>query len=299
MSVSVPKRFVRTPENILVALGFPPKREHKAKLKYWRTFKDFPKKERNGFDVEKLLEFMRRHEQEFASTAALAKRVTAQPVPKSTGSITFPDSTQPDDAVEGEPEVMGYAGVAELLSRHFRVPVSKMDISDWCHGKRLDHGVPNFPPPKASGRFNKLETINWFREHKYHDPRSTFTPDLFKRLENERAQGELERLEHERLMRAVEKNKYLLISEAKNLLAAVIAHGRDKLWDLFDHEAYRKHEENLSAKGMPEEWRIMALTDLRELNPYLLQKYHVAMTQKGVVVEKELEGEKEHEPVDG
>jgi hypothetical protein len=295
---TLPRRFARTPDNILVALGFEPSRQNKLKLKYWQVFEDWPKKGKNGFDIAELKAFLDRHFDEFLADSKRAKGIE-QGDKFSSGDMKLLRSSgqRMEDGglanqINGDPEVMGYAGVAEVLSRHFQVPVSKMDISDWCHGKRLDHGVPNFPPPKASGRFNKLECVNWFKQFKFSDPRATATPDLFKKLENERATGELERLEHERLMRAVERSQYIEKAEHNRILASLGNLGRNTLWDLFDRTAYDRFDDCLTGHGLPEEWRQLVMAELRKLNPELLLKFAAAVSAEVQANQREIEPNK-------
>jgi len=289
------KRFARTPDNILVALGFTLNRENKAKLKYWQSFADWPKKQRNGFDIAELKAFLDRHFDEFLADSKRAKGIE-QGDKFSGGDLKLLRAGQRDagpnsETLDGEPEVMGYAGIAEVLSRHYQTPVSKMDISDWCHGKRLDQGVPNFPPPKASGRFNKLECVNWFKAHKFHDPRDSSTPDLFKKLETQRASGELERLEHEQFMRGVERSQYIGKAEHNRVLSALGRIGRDNLWELFDRTAYEQLNATLTTAQMPEEWRIVVMDAVRKLNPELLLKHHAHL--EAVIQENEQEVSKD------
>lgn len=295
MADKSPKRFARTPDNILVALGFTLSRENKAKLKYWQTFTDFPKKQRNGFDIAELKAFLDRHADEFLADAKRAKMIE-QGDKFSSGDLKLLRASNAQagdnggaggDGLDGEPEIMGYAGIAEFLARHFRIPVSKMDISDWTHGKRLNHGVPNFPPPKASGRFNKLECVNWFKQYKFSDPRETSTPDLFKRLETERASGELERLEHEKFMRGVERNNYIGKAEHNRVLAALGRIGRDNLWELFDRQAPEETRKRFAAAGLPEEWLQVTGDILRKLMPEFLLKHHAHL--EAVIQENEAE----------
>ena len=293
---AVRRRYARTPENILVALGCEPTRLMKSKLKLWMSWPDFPKAGKNGRDIEQLKQWVDDNQDVFLADGKRAKLL--QEGDKFSGGDLklFRQSgsaARGGDGADDEPEVMGYAGIAEALARHFQVPVSKMDISDWTHGKRLDHGVPNFPPPKASGRFNKLESINWFRQYKFHDPRASATPDLFKKLENERATSELERLEHERLMRAVERSQYIEKAEHNRILATLGGMARNTLWDLFDRTAYDRMQEILELAAMPEEWRQLVMAELRKLNPELLQKFAAAVSMEIQANEKPVEKQNE------
>jgi len=275
------RRFARTMPNILVALGFRLCPENKHRLEDWRTFPDFPKKEKNGYDIAELKAFLSRHEWEFMEASKQAKKIgdgakytTADEKLLVQARNTSGTPAGGDlRAVANETEVMGMEGIARVLRDHFSVPVSKMDISDWARGKRLDHGVPNFPPPKASGRYNTLEAINWFRQWKFSDPRESATPDLFKRLENERAKSELERLDHERLLRSVERAAYLRVTEHNAILASIGNNYTANLWEQFDQRAYPALDDKLAALGMPEEWRTVAATAVRELNPALIQAH--------------------------
>ena len=299
-ATTAPRRqSARTPDTILVALAFTPNRENRAKLKYWQTFNDFPKKGRNGYDIAGLKEFLDRHFDEFLADSKRAKGIE-QGDKFSGGDLKLfrsshsasgsggPGEGSPEDA---EPLAKNQAAVANFLARHFQVPVSKMDVSDWLHGRRLDHGVPNFPVPDEAGRFNKLKCADWFRAHKFSDPRDSATPDLFKKLENQRAKSELERLEHEGIMRRVERGFYVEKAEHNRVLAALGQLARNELWELFDRTAYDQMAVRLTALGMPEDWAQAALTELRRLNPELLLKYHTALAM--MVQEQEQEVPKE------
>lgn len=282
------KRYARTPENILVALGCEPTRLMKSKLKLWMSWPDFPKAGKNGRDIKQLKQWVDDNQDVFLADGKRAKLL--QEGDKFSGGDLklFRSAGAAGNGGQSgtdEPEVMGYAGIAEALARHFQVPVSKMDISDWTHGKRLEHGVPNFPPPKASGRFNKLESINWFKQYKFHDPRASATPDLFKRLENERATGELERLEHERIMRAVERSQYIEKAEHNRILAGLGSLGRNNLWELFDRLYYEKFAEAMRAANVPEEIAVVCVNLTRQLNPEMLLKHHAHI--EAVIQEEE------------
>ena len=290
-----PRRFARTPDNILVALGFAPSRENKLKLRYWQTFDDWPKKSRNGFDLAALKDFLDRHFDEFLADSKRAKGIE-QGDKFSGGDLKLlrssgqrmEDGRSRMAGDEGEPLAKNQAAIANFLGRHFQVPVSKMDVSDWLHGRRLDHGVPNFPVPDEAGRFNKLKSADWFRAHKFHDPRDTTTPDLFKKLESQRARSELERLEHEGIMRHVERGFYLEKAEHNRILAGIGILGRNALWELFDVAAYEQMSARLADASMPDEWRQVALDTLRQLNPELLRKYMALMAAEIQANEKEV-----------
>jgi hypothetical protein len=292
-----PRRFARTPDSILVALAFTPNRENKAKLKYWQTFDDWPKKQRNGFDIAELKAFLDKHLPEFIADSKRAKAVE-QGDKFSGGDMKLLNANRPASGADAgtglfgedsEPLAKNQAAIANFLARHFQVPVSKMDISDWLHGRRLDHNVPNFPVPDEAGRFNKLKCADWFRAYKFHDPRDTTTPDLFKKLENQRAKSELERLEHEGIMRRVERGYYIEKAEHNRVLSALGQIGRNNLWELFDRVAYDEFAKRLDA--MPEEWRQLAVDALRKLNPDLLLKHHAHL--EAMVQENEMEVPKE------
>jgi len=276
----------------LVALAFTPNRENKAKLKYWQTFDDWPKKGRNGFDIAELKAFLDRHFDEFLADSKRAKgieqgdkfsggdmkllRISHQ------GASGYGGLSGTDDA---EPLAKNQAAIANFLARHFQVPVSKMDVSDWLHGRRLDNNVPNFPVPDEAGRFNKLKCADWFRAYKFHDPRDTTTPDLFKKLENQRAKSELERLEHEGIMRRVERGYYIEKAEHNRILSGLGQLGRNNLWELFDRVAYDKLTETLRAANVPEEIAVVCVNVTRKLNPELLLKHHAHL--EAVIQEEE------------
>jgi hypothetical protein len=281
MSKKPVKRFARTPDTILVALGLAPSGENRKKLKYWRTFQDFPKKQRNGYAVDELSAFIDAHLDEFVAIGKRAKAI------EETDKFSAADlkllnqakpgpigAASPPMDVDDEPLAKNQTAIANWLAHHFQVPVSKMDISDWLRGERLEANVPNFPVPDAAGRFNKLKSADWFRAHKFHDPRDTTTPDLFKRLETERATSEMERLDHERIMRGVERGLYLEKAEHNRILAGLGRIGRDNLWELFDRRAYDMLTEALRAANVPDEISVVCVNAARKINPELLLKHH-------------------------
>jgi hypothetical protein len=290
-----PRRFARAPDSILVALAFTPNRENKAKLKYWQTFDDWPKKGRNGFDIAELKAFLDRHFDEFLADSKRAKGIE-QGDKFSGGDMKLLRSSHiasghggNNESIEDtEPLAKNQAAIANFLARHFQVPVSKMDVSDWLHGRRLDNNVPNFPVPDEAGRFNKLKCADWFRAYKFHDPRDTTTPDLFKKLENQRAKSELERLEHEGIMRRVERGYYIEKAEHNRVLAGLGQIGRNNLWELFDQRAYQLMEEALrtAGAGLSDEWRQVVINAMRKIMPELLLKHHAHL--EAMIQEQEM-----------
>lgn len=179
------------------------------------------------------------------------------------------------------PEAMGYEGIAAVLREHFKVTVNKQDVADWCHGKRLGAGVPHFPPPKSSGRYNKLVSINWYAEHKFKPAQNGVkqTPDLLEILVKERNVSELERLDHERMLRGVERNQYIERAEHERILASLGKIGRDNLWELFDQRIFQLFPPMMAGIGIPEEWQNAAMAQLRELMPRLLNQHHEFLEQ--------------------
>ena len=276
------RRFARTPDNILVALSFTPNGENRKKLKFWRTFSDFPKKQRNGYAVDELKAFLETHMDEFLRDAKLAKaieqgdkfsggdmKIFHQSRSTENGTGTLPEND--------EPLAPNQTALAEWLSRHFQVNISKQDISDWSKGKRLD-GAPAPPIPDAAQRWPKLAWADWYRKCKFHDPaKLAGTPDLFKLVEIEGKKSELERFEHERFLRNKERGQYLEKAEHNRILAGCGQLGRNTLWELFDKMAYEEFAVRLSGIGLPEEWAQMVMAELRRLNPELLRKYMATM----------------------
>ena len=272
------KRYARTPENILVALGCEPTRLMKSKLKLWMSWPDFPKAGKNGRDIEDLKKWVDDNQDVFLADGKRAKLLQEGDkfsggdlkLLRGAGAMNGGPSGADDD---DEPLAKNQTAIANWLAHHFQMPVSKMDVSDWLRGERLDSGAVNFPVPDAAGRFNKLKCSEWFKRYKYREPSNQASPDLFRQVELESKKSELERLEHERFLRGVERSKFLEKTEHNRTLAALGTLFRNELWELFDRTAYDQISNRLTALNVPEEYRQMMMDELRRLNPELLQKY--------------------------
>lgn len=286
------KRYARTPENILVALGCEPTRLMKSKLKLWMSWPDFPKAGKNGRDIEALKKWVDDNQDVFLADGKRAKLLQEgdkfsggdlKLLRGAGGAGGGPAGKEDDD----EPLAKNQTAIANWLAHHFQMPVSKMDVSDWLRGERLDQGVPNFPVPDAAGRFNKLKCSEWFKKFKYREPSSTLTPDLFRQVEIESKKSELERLEHERYLRGVERGQYLEKAEHNRVLSALGRIGRDNLWELFDQQAPSRIQQELKAAAMPEEWIQTTGDIVRKMMPELLLKHHAHL--EAVIQENEQE----------
>ena len=285
------KRYARTPENILVALGCEPNRLMKSKLKLWMSWPDFPKAGKNGRDIEALKKWVDDNQDVFLADGKRAKLL--QEGDKFSGGDlklyqkSGARSQNPEIDADEEPLAKNQTAIANWLAHHFQMPVSKMDVSDWLRGERLDAGAVNFPVPDAAGRFNKLKCSDWFKKYKYREPSNQTSPDLFRQVEIEGKKSELERLEHERYLRGVERGQYIEKTEHNRVLASLGRIGRDQLWELFDRRAYEQMSAKLAAANIPEEIQQAVMEELRRLNPELLLKFHTHL--EAVIAENEKE----------
>jgi len=280
------KRFARTPENILVAMGFSLSRENKAKLKYWRTFTDFPKKTRNGFDIDDLKAFLKRHVDEFISDAKLVKSIEQgdkfsggdMKLLRGSAGRTFKVEDQEFPEIASGMDDLGALIMARFKEYPALGEVGRQRIHAWkqLKGVQKRPGVVPFPNATARNDYKVTDAFDWVARWILPDlPRNQgdligdnvdWTTAL-KKIEFENKTIEQQQLKG-RLMDKAEHNR---------ILATLGNLARNTLWDLFDHTAYDRMQDILEQAAMPEEWRQFVMAELRKLNPELLVKFAAAV----------------------
>lgn len=166
------KRFARTPETILLALGCMPNREMKLRLKLWRTYPDFPKKQRNGYDIDQLKQFVDSNAGEFIKDAKRAK-ILQDGESFSSADLKLFSATggnEPSFSVGADefPEfIEGMDRLGALIMRRFAgrltTEVRRMQIQHWkkLEGVAKRPGLVPFPSPRESNRYNVRECFDW------------------------------------------------------------------------------------------------------------------------------------------
>lgn len=268
MPEKVQKRYVKTPDTMLVALGAEPTRTNKVHLKYWRTFPDFPKREKAGWDVAKLREFIDRHKEEFASSAATAKFITAKPIPKSNDQGVAPGAGH-EVSGEGTAALIKerydrQAGIAGALQLYYgnrvRYVFSNTVVSKWINGTGLDPGVPP-PPPKRPHHYIMAEWVEWFDKYllpswKHQtDAQGQLLPDLRRQADLAESrklidEARIKEIERENMERE-HSDKWVLVQEAERTQTAVVMSIRNVV---------RSQNERGDVDALREQCRLMQLS---------------------------------------
>ena len=225
-----PAQIVRTPEDIADALGVeltPAFLKDIAEFSKWR---DFPKKEDEGWDKDEILAFVERNKTKIASRKATAQLL------KGDAKTTAADLKliQAVTADRAKPLNLGDADTLTELSKkldiHYRgrvrVLISKQLLNNWRKGQIPVKGAP-LPPGKIgdSSRFSVGEWVAWFDEWLlpfYGVGSKTDLDQDYLKLEREEKANALERIEHERFERAVERGKWIERESAKRTLLGAL-----------------------------------------------------------------------------
>ena len=119
------------------------------------------------------------------------------------------DAQTADEPTNTPPEIVqGLTRLATWIQDVFKIPCSKQTIKNW------QKELPPFPNAvSADYRYRWAEVAAWVQQHKVRPIAGGNNADLLAKLEPARAQEELERFEHNRMMRAVEAGKYLKKSD--------------------------------------------------------------------------------------
>ena len=286
-SQTPPRRWARTPETILAALGCVPSREMKLKLRVWRTYPGFPKKQRNGIDIDELKAWVDANSVEFLKDAKRAKILQdgesfsgADLKLFSAGSRTV-RHVAPGLAEEEFPEIAhGMDELGALIMRRFKDyptlgEVGRQRIHAWksLRGVAKRPGLVPFPAPTSRNDYKTVEAFDWVARW--------IIPDLSRNQgdllgDNTDWTNALRKIEFEnkQIEQAQLKGRLMDKAEHNRILAGLGRLGRDDLWLRFDQLAYARLPELLAAEGVPEEWTLAAVRVVRRLNPQLLVEHH-------------------------
>lgn len=196
-------------------------------FKKWR---DFPKRKAEGYDCDELVEFIARNKSKIASRKAAAQLL--DPDAKTTAA----DLKLIQQGVAGgeKPPKMGDAdtltALARALEKHYqgriRILIDKQALNRWRKNELPVRGAP-LPPGRIgdSSRYDVGEWVAWFDRWMLDFYKIGTNAELdgeAATLEREQRKNELERIEHERFERSVERGKYVEREKAKRTILAAI-----------------------------------------------------------------------------
>jgi hypothetical protein len=185
------KRFARTPENILLAMGCTPTRDMKRRLREWMGWGDFPAKTRNGYDTDELFRWAETNAPKIAKQKKVGKMLQdGEDVNMADFKVmslqTGGGKTFEVGADEFPTIAEGMDKLGALIMKRFagRLPlqVGRQQIQNWKRlvGVAKRPGVVPFPAPKDSNRYNVAECFDWVEKWILPDTASTVgAGDLF------------------------------------------------------------------------------------------------------------------------
>lgn len=222
-----PANLVRTPEEFadILSLELTPGLE--KDLREFRKWKDFPKLKDGGCDKDELLEFLERNKLKIASRKATAQLLTA-------GAKTTAADLKLIRETAEKPSKLGDAdtltALAEVMDAHYRgrirILITKGMVNHWRGGRSLPKGAP-LPPGKIgnSSRYDVGEWVAWFDKwqlDRYKIGTNSELDGQAANLEAQQRQNELERIEHERFERSVERGKWVEREVAKRTIIGAL-----------------------------------------------------------------------------
>jgi hypothetical protein len=213
-------RYARNAREIARCLGLKVKPQQLKEIADWGAREDFPVKTRWGWGVAELRAFFDKITPELALRKFRAK--VADPESKlspseynklvelSGGSVRGTVDSDKGPELPGlapaPPEIVqGLTRLATWIQNIYGIPCSKQSIKNW------QTEVPPFPAStSADYRYRWAEVAAWVEKYKVKPMSGNHRyADLLVKLEPERIQNELEEIEHERMLRAVEAGQYL------------------------------------------------------------------------------------------
>lgn len=223
------RRHLKTPQAIATALGVPFSERFQLELDELKQWDDWPKETKQGFARDEIIAFYTRNAAKLLAIRNLAQIADPEAKRKSNAQdlkaiqdggigVILPEAT------ENLPNVNTQHALAVALQRHFgnriAIVIDDEAVSSWRHGDRLPEGAV-LPPPKNGNYWSAKEWAQWIERYilPHHQPGASTSEDLATaaRLKKERVKAELEEIEHDRMMRAVEAGKYIEIGRAENL----------------------------------------------------------------------------------
>ncbi|MEN6533351.1 MAG: hypothetical protein ABFD89_06790 [Bryobacteraceae bacterium] len=220
---SSPARYARNAREIARCLGLKVKPKQISEIAEWCRREDFPTRTRWGWAVDELRVFFDQITPELALKKFRAQladpesklspsefnklvELSAGRVKATTADGKNGGTSELPGLVATPPEiVVGLTRLATWISEVYKIPCSKQSIKNW------QKETPPFPAAvSADYRYRWSEVSAWIERYKVKPLAGNSNyADLLVKLEPERIRGELEEIEHDRMMRAVESGQYL------------------------------------------------------------------------------------------
>lgn len=260
-------QFAITNDEIAEAFGLTYTPSIDRDIVAFKKWRDFPKATRSGYNCDELVEFIARNKTKIASRKAAAQLL--DPDRKSTAQDL--KLIQQGVAVADKPPKMGDAdtltALARSLEKHYhgrvRILIDKQALNRWRKNDLPVRGAP-LPPGRIgdSSRYDVGEWVAWFDRWMLDFYKIGTNAELdgeAANLEREQRKNELERIEHERFERSVERGKYVERETAKRTILVALKRF---------HQTVKESDE----RGSP----ALRLNKLRELGvaPELCAAFH-------------------------
>ncbi len=277
------RRFARSEDNILLAMGTYPTREMKARLRMWMAWPDFPKKTRNGWPIEELLAWVERNAEQFVKEGKLKKILErGEDVTGADLKLFRTPGAKKFTADTGEefPEmVSGMDNLGKFIMQRFREfpqlgEVGRQRIMGWKQYRGIARrpGLQPFPVPTERNDYKLVDVFEWVAKWVIPDLPKLAGDLLGDNVDWGRA---LQKLEFEN--RTIEQNqlKGRLMEKAEHNreLEAIGKAYAQQLWEVFDEQCYLDVDAELTRRGVPEEARVASVTVLRELIPGYIREH--------------------------
>ena len=292
------QRYCKNPKEIARLLIGKTRRQHCLAVVEWTQRDDFPKKTPKGWTHESLLDWQNRTRDEFAQRKAMHQvfdpeaqlkpsdlkiaRETIASITTSAGvasnataSASFPSAKPEPEWIEGLTKLAIYIAEYAWPPKGDRMTCSKQTILEW------KKKIPPFPSPTAAGRYQwsacKQWVMNWRSEHGY--GKGDDTSELFANLTIERARSEMENIEHERMLRSVERGKYI----EKGIIARLATGaGRSISAEInaIEHALPLALEMDLKEMVIPNEQRLLIMEKFRTHCRTFVEKINATCAQR-------------------
>ncbi len=187
--------------------------------------------------------------------------------------------------------------LGKLVERRWKAQnigkVTRQRIFSWKRSAKAA-GHANFPKCKANGDYNVAECFEWIKSAVLPvlaaNPKSTInqTEDNADYVRLIRKEDYEERV----FARQLREGMHVPKAEYERVLSGLGKLTSCDLWERFDTMAYEMFANEAERQAMPEEWRKLALTILREQNPRLLNEHHAWVETQIETVRKETDENK-------
>ena len=278
-----PQRFVRTPESIAAALGIPCSKQFRRELAEFRTWEDWPRKNRHGFNKDEVIAFWDRNASRIAANRHRAKLAD----PNNFGKITaadlkvlhagahkpepeFPDADEPLKNYNTQSAMA--AAIQAKYGDRLKYVVTQQIFSQWCKGENLPKGVsPAVPPPPArkGNYYNGAAMETWVESHllrawpKTVDAQGVLVPDLAAQAQESEHRTKILNQQIAELEFKAATGKYIEADRARLVRRAALRAQHQLFRRLLENEDHQAALNDLTELGLaPEKLQVFRERDL-------------------------------------